>query len=68
VLQEEGKGGTWMFEDASAKHKHWHEVTYEDVELEQAVERGAAWAEKFVREFADYQVATLPWLAKKVTR
>jgi len=63
VLQEEGKGATWMFEDAYAKHKHWHKVTYDDAELEQAVERAVAWAENFVHEFADYQVANLPWLA-----
>lgn len=65
VLQEEGKGATWMFEDAYAKHKHWHKVTYKDAELEQAVERAASWAEKFVGEFTDYQTANLPWLAKK---
>lgn len=28
VLQEEGKGATWMFEDGFAKHKHWHKETY----------------------------------------
>ena len=65
VLQEEGKGATWMFEDAYAKHKHWHKVTYKEADLEQAVERAAAWAEEFVSEFADYQIATLPWLARK---
>ena len=54
-----------MFEDAYAKHKHWHKVTYKEADLEQAVERAAAWAEKFVSEFADYQIAILPWLAKK---
>jgi len=25
--QEEGKGATWMFEDAYAKHKHWQKFT-----------------------------------------
>jgi len=64
VLQEEGKGATWMFEDAYAKHKHWHKLTYQDAKLENAVEEAVAWAEKFVREFADYQVAKLPWLRK----
>jgi hypothetical protein len=65
VLQEEGKGATWMFEDAYAKHKHWHKITYKVADLEQAVEQAVAWAERFVSEFADYQIATLPWLAKK---
>lgn len=65
VLQEQGKGATWMFEDAYAKHKHWHKVEYGDGELENAVEQAVAWAEKFVREFGQHQEATLPWLKKK---
>ena len=65
VLQEEGKGATWMFEDAYAKHKHWHKLTYKENKLEDAVEQAAAWAEKFVGEFAAYQVTKLPWLRRK---
>lgn len=64
VLQEEGRGATWMFEDAYAKHKHWHKLTYRLGEIEPAVDQAVAWAEKFVAEFADYQIATLPWLKK----
>jgi len=64
VLQEEGKGATWMFEDAYAKHNHWHKLTYEDSNLEHVVEQATVWAEKFVGEFAGYQVAKLPWLSK----
>jgi hypothetical protein len=64
VLQEEGRGATWMFEDAYAKHNHWHKLTYKDSELEHAVELAAAWAEKFVRDFADYQATNLPWLKR----
>ncbi len=62
VLQEEGKGATWMFEDAYAKYQHWHKLTYREPELE----RAAAWAENFVKRFAAYQVANLPWLKKGV--
>lgn len=62
VLQEEGKGATWMFEDGYAKHRHWHKLTYKDAELEHAVEQAAAWAEKSRAEFGDYQTAKLPWL------
>lgn len=65
VLQEEGKGSTWMFEDAFAKHKHWKKLTYRETELEHAVERAAAWAESFVSEFAEYQTANLPWLSRE---
>jgi len=62
VLQEEGKGATWMFEDAYAKHKHWHKVEYAEGGLEAAVDAAAQWAEQFVKEFAEYQRKTLPWL------
>jgi len=65
ILQESGKGATWMFEDAYVKHNHWHKMTYEKDELNDVVERAAAWAEEFVREFADNQNATLPWLRSK---
>ena len=46
VLQEEGKGATWMFEDAYARHRHWHKLEYKDDALEAAVEQAAAWAEE----------------------
>lgn len=62
VLQEEGKGATWMFDDAYAKHRHWHKLTYQGADLERAVEEAAVWGEKFVAEFADFQAANLPWL------
>mgnify|MGYP006289454077 CR=1 FL=1 len=62
VLQEEGKGATWMFEDAYAKHAHWHKITYDPSELHQAVDRAAEWAEEFVEGYAQYQVDNLPWL------
>ncbi len=65
VLQEEDKGATWMFEDAYAKHKHWHKLSYQADGLEAAVEEAVAWAEEFVRDFADHQKATLPWLRPK---
>jgi hypothetical protein len=65
VLQEECKGATWMFEDAYAKHNHWHKITYKEGALEVGVREGAAWAENFVRNFTAKQVATLPWLKNK---
>jgi hypothetical protein len=62
VLQEQGRGATWMFEDAYAKHKHWHKLEYTDDELEVVVEQAAVWAETFVSAFSAHQTATLPWL------
>ena len=51
-----------MFEDAFAKHKHWHKLSYSRDQLEQAVEKGAIWAEGFIKDFAAYQSAKLPWM------
>ena len=62
ILQEQGKGATWMFEDAYAKHNYWHKIQYQETDIEDAVEQAAAWAEKFVSEFAAYQAVSLPWL------
>lgn len=67
VLQEEGKGATWMFEDGFAKHKHWHKEMYADGDLERAVEKGASWAEGFSAEFANYQLSVLPWFKPQST-
>lgn len=62
VLQEEGKGATWMFEDAYAKHKHWKKFHYTSETLQDEIRRAASWAEDFIREFGQFQKAKLPWL------
>lgn len=62
VLQQHGKGATWMFEDGYAKHAHWHKVEYQGADLEGAVQAAAAWAEEFVNSFADHQKKVLPWM------
>jgi hypothetical protein len=38
--------------------------SFREGELPEAVEQAAAWAEKFVSEFAAFQEANLPWLKK----
>jgi hypothetical protein len=65
VLQEEGKGATWMFEDAYRKHRHWHKFTYKKSQLGRVIDIAAKWAERFVCEFGEHQAAVLPWLWKK---
>jgi len=65
VLQEVGKGATWMFEDAYRKHNHWHKIDYAACDLEDAIRRAAEWAENYVKEFASHQTRTLPWLITK---
>jgi hypothetical protein len=64
VLQENGKGATWMFDDAYDKHRHWQKIAYEAADLDTAVIQASKWAESFVREFSSRQSATLPWPKK----
>lgn len=61
-LQEEGKGATWMFEDAFARNKHWQKFVYPAGGIEKSVEVAAAWAEDFVKQFGAFQQRVLPWM------
>jgi hypothetical protein len=65
VLQEEGKGATWMFEDAYGKHRHWRKFAYKRPRLNMVVDNAVKWAEHFVRDHGKYQRTVLPWLRKK---
>jgi len=65
VLQEKGKGSTWMFEDAYGKSKVWKKFTYTSKDLASVVTRAANWAHRELKNFADYQCNVLPWLKKK---
>jgi hypothetical protein len=62
VLQEEGKGATWMFEDTYAKHRHWKKFLYRPGTLHDEIKNAVAWAEAFVKEFGQFQKEKLPWL------
>jgi hypothetical protein len=65
VLQEKGKGATWMFEDAYPKSKAWRKFSYTPVQLSGCVIEAANWAQKTLKHFAGHQRRTLPWLRKK---
>jgi hypothetical protein len=62
LLQEEGKGATWMFEDAYAKALNWKKFTYSSARLRATVREAAEWAEQFTKKFAAHQKRVLPWL------
>ena len=62
MLQQEGKGATWMFEDAYGKHRHWHKIEYTDIDS--AVDASIEWAERFIAEFGKFQQSVLPWMPK----
>jgi hypothetical protein len=62
VLQEKGKGATWMFEDGYARHRHWKKFGYSPEKLKEAVHAAAEWGEDFVKRFTKKQKRVLPWL------
>lgn len=62
LLQQEGKGATWMFEDVYAKSQNCRKFTYQPDALGAVVRAAAEWAEGFSKQFADYQKQALPWL------
>jgi hypothetical protein len=62
ILQQEGKGATWMLEDSYFKHHNMKKFTYSPANVEQALTEAVKWAEDFCREFAATQSKALPWL------
>lgn len=64
VLQEDGKGATWMFEDAYGKSKVWRKFTYRPKDLPRKVAQAAQWAHATLERFARHQKKVLPWLTK----
>jgi hypothetical protein len=66
VLQEKGKGATWVFEDAYAKNTHWSKFSYTQVsQIRKTLSKAVSWAEKYVSDFSLHQKKTLPWLKTK---
>jgi hypothetical protein len=66
ILQEQGKGATWMFEDSYAKNRHWSKFIYEPKELSKSIKDATKWAEKTFSDFAKHQKETLPWRKTKI--
>jgi hypothetical protein len=64
LLQQEGKGATWMFEDVYAKSQNCKKFTYPPDQLSRTVRAAVEWAEAFSKQFASYQKQVLPWLHK----
>ncbi len=64
-LQEEGKGATWIFEDAFGKNQHWQKFVYAPGDLERIVDEAARWAEELIKEFGAFQQRVLPWMKGK---
>jgi len=64
VLQKEGKGATWMFEDLYHRLKSIKKFEYENVDLETQIDKGIKWANNYLKNFGEYQLKKLPWLRK----
>jgi hypothetical protein len=65
VLQERGRGATWMFEDAYFRSNQWKKFEYTPEQLGEAVTAAAASAQEFIREFGEHQKKVLPWMRPK---
>jgi hypothetical protein len=66
ILQQKGKGATWMFEDAYVKNLHWSKFMYnEPKRLKDAISKAVLWAEKTVASYSAHQAKTLPWQKQK---
>lgn len=62
VLQEDGQGATWMFEDAYEKHNHWKKFVYAQGDIKIATEDAVRWCEDLNKKYAKYQKIHLPWM------
>ena len=64
VLQREGEGSTWMFEDLYHKLQNIKKFEYTNDNLEKQINLGIDWANGYVKSFGEYQKQKLPWLNK----
>ncbi|MGP8214844.1 MAG: hypothetical protein ACLQQ4_04710 [Bacteroidia bacterium] len=64
VLQRQGEGSTWMFEDLYPRLKSIKKFEYTDGDLEKQIDAGIDWAKDFLKMFGEYQKQKLPWLSK----
>jgi len=65
VLQREGEGATWMFEDLYPKLNNIKKFDYKNENLEQQINQGIDWANNYLKEFGNYQQENLPWMKEK---
>lgn len=64
ILQRQGEGSTWMFEDLYHKINNIKKFEYSDQNLEEQINIGIAWAKEYAISFGDYQRQKLPWFNK----
>lgn len=64
VLQRQGEGSTWMFEDLYHKLNNIKKFEYNNDTLEVQINFGIDWAKDYAKSFGDYQKQKLPWINK----
>jgi hypothetical protein len=65
VLQRQGEGSTWMFEDLYHRLQNLKKFEYTNETLEEQINIGITWANEYAKSFGDYQKRKLPWLRRK---
>lgn len=65
VLQRQGEGSTWMFEELYHRLQNIKKFEYTNETLEEQINIGIDWANGYLKSFRDYQKQKLPWLQKK---
>lgn len=65
ILQREGEGATWMFEDMYHRYNNIIKFEYTDDNLEEQINNGITWATDYLESFGTYQKQKLPWLKAK---
>lgn len=64
VLQRQGDGATWMFEDLYHKLNNVEKFEYTNDTLEDNINIGIEWAKNYLKSFGNYQKEKLPWFQK----
>ena len=64
VLQRQGDGATWMFEDLYHRLNNIKKFEYTNDTLEQSINTGIEWAGNYLKSFGNYQKEKLPWFQK----
>lgn len=65
VLQREGEGSTWMFEDLYHKLNNINKFEYTNDNLGERINICITWAKEYSKSFGDYQKQKLPWFRTK---
>ncbi|MFK9118347.1 hypothetical protein ABEI56_05000 [Peribacillus castrilensis] len=60
-IQKNGMGDTWMQGDYEFDFKNINVITYEDSQIEAALNKGIEWAERFIMEKTSFLNAKYPW-------